>query len=415
LYSYDALNRLTAAVSKVGIDANRYDEKGITYDKNGNILTLQRTGLSPVVTTMDNLKYTYDTGNKLVQVFDSSLKNEGFTEPATHLSTTTTPDYNYDLNGNMLSDLNKGITTIKYNHLNLPTKITFSGTNKIIDYLYTSNGQKVYKKVTNGTAITETNYLSGFQYQNGFGGSSFQNIFSLQFFPTSEGYINADYTSNRDGSRTFNGYSYVYNYTDHLGNVRLSYSDKNKKGSVQFSYQESYWDSSRGVIAYRWASDLVEENNYYPFGLKHKGYNDGQVQPNYKYAFGGKERQTELGLDWSDFGARNYDATLGRWMNMDPLSEKYFSFSPFNYCLNNPILFIDPDGKDIIVLVHGMTTDTYGSWNNHLVGHAAVLIGDAKVGYTFYSYDYDDGVNGRGAKPIQKPMIILLLECILSL
>lgn len=57
--------------------------------------------------------------------------------------------------------------------------------------------------------------------------------------------------------------------------------------------------------------------------------------------------QDELGLGWYDYGARNYDPSLGKWMNIDPLAEKYYSWSPTNYALNNPILFVDPDGKEI--------------------------------------------------------------------
>src|SRR5699024_9516281 len=76
----------------------------------------------------------------------------------------------------------------------------------------------------------------------------------------------------------------------------------------------------------------------------------------YRYDFNAKEEQPELGLNWHDYHARNYDAALGRWMNVDPLAEKYFSISPYVYVANNPIIYIDPDGKDIIP-VHGTWTD----------------------------------------------------------
>src|SRR5690554_5506786 len=64
-----------------------------------------------------------------------------------------------------------------------------------------------------------------------------------------------------------------------------------------------------------------------------------------KYKFGGKEWNNELGLDLYDFGARNYDAALGRWLNIDPLAEEFISVTPYNYTLNNPISNIDPDGR----------------------------------------------------------------------
>nr|WP_240961606.1 RHS repeat-associated core domain-containing protein [Nonlabens sp. Ci31] len=121
-------------------------------------------------------------------------------------------------------------------------------------------------------------------------------------------------------------FNYVYPYKDHLGNVRLSYKNTSNTG-VNLQIQE--------------------ENNYYPFGLKHKGYNNVITGRDHKYGFGGKEEQDELGLDWIDITARNYDPALGRWMNIDPHAESYHSFSPFNYTANNPVVFTDPDGKDI--------------------------------------------------------------------
>ncbi len=90
---------------------------------------------------------------------------------------------------------------------------------------------------------------------------------------------------------------------------------------------------------------INEENNYYPFGLKHKGYNNALTGRNHKYGFGGKEEQEEVGLEWIDFGWRNYEASLGRWMNIDPLAEEYMDYSPFNSMMNNPLSFIDPDGR----------------------------------------------------------------------
>lgn len=67
----------------------------------------------------------------------------------------------------------------------------------------------------------------------------------------------------------------------------------------------------------------------------------------YQYKYNGFEYQDELGLGWYDYGARNYDPALGRWMNIDPLAGKWNSYSPYNYTLNNPVNFIDPNGEDV--------------------------------------------------------------------
>ena len=118
--------------------------------------------------------------------------------------------------------------------------------------------------------------------------------------------------------------NYIYQYKDHLGNIRLSYKNT---GTVSSPILE-----------------IVEENNYYPFGLEHKGYNNVVNGTDHKYGFGGKEEQNELNLGWIDITARNYDPALGRWMNLDPLTEQMTRHSPYNYAFDNPIYFIDPDG-----------------------------------------------------------------------
>lgn len=113
------------------------------------------------------------------------------------------------------------------------------------------------------------------------------------------------------------------------GNVRLSYGDTNGNGSISLS-------------------EIIEESNYYPFGLKQKGYNN-VVSGNgnalaQQWKFGGKQIQEELGLNWYDVSARNYDAALGRWMNLDPLAEKMRRHSPYSYAFSSPIYFMDYDG-----------------------------------------------------------------------
>ncbi len=134
-------------------------------------------------------------------------------------------------------------------------------------------------------------------------------------------------------------YRYVYRYKNYLENIRLSYTDANRDGKVE-------------------KSEIIEENNYYSFGLKHKGYNTVLRSTGndlaQKYKYNGKELNEELGLNWYDYGARNYQADLGRWFNVDPLAEKYSSLSPYNYALNNPLRFIDPDGNDGWDVVKGI-------------------------------------------------------------
>ncbi|MEW7291262.1 DUF6443 domain-containing protein [Aquimarina sp. 2304DJ70-9] len=314
-YTYDALNRITSGLSNDG----NYDLSNVSYDKMGNIMSLTRNGFQNVsiYTNMDILDYDYDDGNKLLTVIDDGNATFGFKD-----GTNTNDDFDYDANGNMTIDRNKGITGITYNHLNLPTTVAISNTEGTgtISYIYDATGAKLKKIVTEGSSVT-TEYAGNYVYKNG----------NLEFFNHPEGIV----------EKEADGYKYVYHFKDHLDNVRLSYSDKNMDGAIT-------------------QSEIVQEKNYYPFGLTHKGYTDILRGRNHTYGFGNKEEQDELGLGWIDITARNYDPALGRWTNLDPLAEQMRRHSPYNYAFDSPIYFIDPDGMAPLGFEEGPIKDKNG-------------------------------------------------------
>ena len=97
-------------------------------------------------------------------------------------------------------------------------------------------------------------------------------------------------------------------------------------------------------------SPVVETTDYYPFGLTSQTFQrQGEVTQNFKYR--DKEQISDLALDWDDFGGRMYMPEIGRWTAVDPKGEKYANVSPYNYVLNNPLNYFDPDGKDVFILI----------------------------------------------------------------
>lgn len=348
IYSYDNLYRIKSAISLKGTDpqsminTNNHDVSNISFDKNGNILTLKRRGkheTNGVVADWDDLVYTYN-GNELVDVDDNAISSPlidyGFRDVNTG---PLINDFEYDQNGNMNKDRNKGVASITYNHLNLPVEIVFDQLPRRISYIYSADGTKLSKSVIDEGNIT-TEYSGNFIYNNAETG-----IMKLQAFFQPEGYIEPVANSTESvkgfdagtGTITYSSYNYIFQYKDHLGNVRLSYSDLDKDGSIISP------------------TEIIEESNFYPFGLKHNGYNrdinpggNGIAQLR---KFQGQEFQDDFNLNWYFFKWRNSDPALGRFYSLDPLSEKFYYNSPYAFSENKVIGHFEMEGLESIVSI----------------------------------------------------------------
>ena len=297
-FTYDGLDRLLNATygETAGINANtdRFSENVTAYDKNGNIKTLQRYGQTAAsgYGLIDNLTFTL-AGNLLNRVDDAAAASAyggGFEFKD---GVKQANEYTYDSNGNLTKDLNKGISNISYNCLNLPSAVTFSDGSTIV-YTYAGDGAKLKTVHKIGGTTTTTDYCGNVVYENGV----------QKLLLTEEGYV------------TLSDSKYHYYLKDHQGNNRVVI---NQSGTVE------------------------ETNHYYPFGGVFAS--SGNVQP---YKYNGKELDAKKGLNWYDYGARHYDAALGRFTTVDPSAENYYSTSPFTYCLNNPLNYIDPLGTDTV-------------------------------------------------------------------
>ena len=349
-FSYDGLGRMTSGVygegASLGTNTDRYNET-LTYDRNGNIKTLLRSGrldngsFGPI----DNLSMTL-SGNRILSVAEGCA-NQSSNDLMEYKKTGSGGSRAYDANGRLTSDGNRGITGIEYNILNLPTKITFTN-GSAIRYGYSYSGEKLWTKYSfssqplfeplssPATGLSAT----GNESERYYSGNKIYNDGTLDMILIDGGYIRKENT----------GYAYHHYIKDHLG-------------------------SNRMVVKVN--SGVQQVQHYYPFGLSFAEATNRSYQP---YKYNGKELVSDEGLNWYDYLARTYDPALLIFTTMDPMAEKYYSISPYAYCGNNPIRNIDLNGDSVTVLNYGRIIDQ----------HMAILIQNDEGKWQYYSVNGDN-------------------------
>ncbi len=279
-FTYDGAGRLKAGS---GLYGYADIENNITYDKNGNLKTLNSAG-----SAVDHLTYSY-TGNRLSSLTDASGNHSGVKGG--------TSSYGYDANGNMITDGNRG-ATLTYNYLNLPQTVTAGS--KTYSYDYDAAGSK--HQYAGDTVNIK--YAGAFEYGQG-------NV--LKRIGFSEGQVIPAGDTLR----------FEYYLKDHLGNVKLVFDEN---------------------------GDILQETDYYPFGLAiardNPVQNDNKRNTTNRYLY--NEKELQVGSGYLDYGARMYMPEVGRWGVVDPLSEVSRRWSPYSYGYNNPLRFIDPDGRQAL-------------------------------------------------------------------
>jgi len=321
-FEYDELSRLKEA--RYSGDANF--STGYSYDRHGNILTLERYGKTTATTNdiVDQLTMTY-TGNQLTKVTDSgvNVSMAGSMDFKDH--TGGQGQYTYNRNGSLDKDTHKGISFIEYNLLNLPASIEIDNPQAKgrIKYLYSATGMKlktIHEKDPVGlnspvSAATSyalgdtdepkvTDYVGNEIYENGV----------LKRILVDGGYLDMETGA------------YHFYISDHLGNNRVVV-----KSDVQVKTLE-----------------VVQKTDFYPFG---NSFADSEGEEEQPYLYNGKELDSMHGLNWYDYSARHLTLDVPRFTTVDLLAEKYYSISPYVYCANNPIKYIDPDGRKIVLYV----------------------------------------------------------------
>jgi RHS repeat-associated protein len=314
---YDGANRLTKAGGNLGA----FWQEFLDYDLNGNIQNLSRQRFNSSTSTyteVDKLTYNYGNSsksNKLVKVDDSvsgTEKSAGYNN-----INSSGNDFSYDLNGNLVQDLDKNIDSIRYNYLNLVRKVegknnpVFTGGvgNVVQEYTWTTNGEKLKY---NGGGIVSKTYIGSVEYM-----LNSNNTLAPSKITTEVGHVmmRKGWTEDSKDSK----YVYYYTLSDHLGNVRLVINDDAE-------------------------ADVVQSNTYSALGVLALGPSSSASYFNDRF-YNGKEQQELTG--WLDYGARMYNPELGRWMVIDPLADhpKQVRYSPYATFWNNAVTYNDPDGR----------------------------------------------------------------------
>lgn len=336
--SYDGMSRLTAAGYLENGKRNDHFSTSYKYDLMGNILSLRREGLlnSGNYGTIDDLTYSYK-GNQVVKIDDAAEESPSY-RGAMHFRdyADEETEYTYDANGNMLTDSNKGITSIDYNVLDLPqcistkSRVLFKESyNDTIYYTYSADGTKLrstYKKAE--FRVYPYNYNVS---------STSLNVGTVGMAKT---------IAKRLKTKYYYCSNLVYD-NDNISAILFdggyaSVDDDN--GIVMHFYVKDHLGSNRLVVDGN--GNIEEVNHYYPFGAL-MGDRCGVSRNNYKYI--GKELDTMYGWNMQDHEARWYDPVVGRWMVTDPLQEIYLNVSSYSNVLNNPLRLIDPDGNHVEV------------------------------------------------------------------
>ena len=257
-------------------------------------------------------------GNRLTKVSKNGDPNleydfQGYPDKAD-----ASTEMTYDPNGNMTADLDRGIVAIRYNLLNLPDTVQFENGNRIVYFYYAGGERAGAVTTTYSTPISvpldsvylgEDPHFDMWEHRHGNlfykMGSPSRLLFDDGFFELAE----------RHGG-LISQIPYVF-VRDHLGSVRLVCNGN--------------------------TGEVVQTLEYLPSGVIFRSRNFDR-QP---YRFTGKELLSAHGLDWYDSGARMQEFHIPRFTTMDPLCEKYYSISPYAYCNNNPVKYVDPDGRKV--------------------------------------------------------------------
>jgi RHS repeat-associated protein len=335
-YTYDKNHRVTLQDNTI-FNPERQDDwytASFTYDAAGNILTLKRNGMfgpqpgQQTYVPIDDLLYEYDLntpGVKQLKSIDDLLQGDpqplGFKPDILY--------YGYDGNGNMLSSQHG---TVTWNVINMPVTAAIPGGEMNFDYTF--SGEKTRMQMS-GDETEDRLYLGGAEFVF----DPDAGIYLPDNYQHEEGrwqYRNDDYEQEPKPN------AMQYQITDHLGNLAVLFSDANNDGHVTSENETSDPDEI----------EVLQRHFYYPFGMDMDG-TWLRVKP-YEDRYRYNHKELTKGLGWYAYGARYYDAAIGRFAGVDPIGDRFAWVSTYNYAENEPVANIDLWGLQKLSVVKGV-------------------------------------------------------------
>jgi RHS repeat-associated protein len=341
-YYYDALNRLTSAYYDL------HDEL-FSYDKHGNIITLARMGNDG---DMDNLQFDY-TGNQINWIFDDagSWNIYNLKEYTERNNSLVNPgvEFFYDDNGNLVTDYDRDIVTIRYNLLNLPDTIQFHNGNQIV-HRYDASGRRlstryatIYFQLAQPLNQGEVVYGIDVCYEDNVTIAGNDYVGNIEYYTFR--YFDYDLSEvpveSHLANKVYFDQGYIQGFRLVHSTPRYYYFRHDQLGNIREVWAAAYIRYGQTKPA-----ATVQRIQYYPSGLPWKN-NDTYSPIGQNRKYNGKEFVEMHGLNEYDSEARWYYPAIMRTTTMDPLAEKYYSISPYAWCGNNPVKFVDPDGRKI--------------------------------------------------------------------
>ena len=387
-FEYDGLDRLKEAVygetASLSDKQNRYNEKVIEYTANGAMKRFQRRGRKDdgEYGKIDNLHIKLN-GNQLLSVADDALPANKYSSFNFIDGANETVEYEYNGVGALTKDLNRGIT-IRYDNLDYPRRIDFKDGNSIT-YTYLPDGTLLSKEY-------------GLPYN-----IEKEKVNGVIGIDNAADRVSTEASSLSDTIMAAQPGMIMFGETEYSGNIiyknwkldkvlfpggYCTFDKEENDLPIFHYYTQDHLGNNRTVTN----EDGTDEQivHYYPFGGT---FNDAGVNASLQqYKYNGKELDRVAGLNTYDYGARQYFSALPVWNRVDPESEEDYGVSPYAYCRNSPIKFIDKDGNKVRIPNKDQRTELL----NYISVYFQQGLNVDKDGFLFVSDR--NVVNGNGSK-----------------